>query len=76
MAGYRKICKNDTKEAWDSFHHEHEQINEGIVEGINKQLSPSSSEVQRLIRKHHTWVGWNPTKQKYITLRLRPSPHL
>ena len=47
---------------------EGEQINQEILAAMNKQLSVSSDEVQALIRRHHAWVGWNPTREKYIGL--------
>lgn len=68
MQEYRKIYKKYTQEDWERFQRDGEQINNELVEAINKQLKPSATEVQRLIRRHHAWVGWNPTKEKYIGL--------
>jgi len=68
MDGYRNIYKKYTKEDWERFMREGEQMNQEIVTAMKKQLSASSAEVQAIVRRHHTWVVWKPTREKYIGL--------
>jgi hypothetical protein len=39
-----------------------------LISAMNKKLKPSSDEVQAIMRRHHSWVGWNPTKEGYVGL--------
>jgi len=41
-----------------------------LVAALEKRLSPSSREVQDLMRRHYTWLelSWAPTKESYIGL--------
>lgn len=55
----------------DKFMEEGKEINHALISAINKGLKPSSQEVQAVMRRHHTWVGWNPTKEGYIALSER-----
>lgn len=52
----------------DKFMQEGKEINDALISAINEGLKPSSQEVQAIIRRHHAWVGWNPTKDGYIGL--------
>jgi DNA-binding transcriptional MerR regulator len=68
MKKYREIYKNYTKEDWDRFKEEGENIHDALVQAMKQKLNPDSKEVQHLIRRHHAWVGWNPTREKYTGL--------
>ena len=44
---------------------------------LQKRLTPSSNEVQALVRRHYAWVKrtWTPTRESYIGLsQLYQSP--
>ncbi|WP_347252455.1 MerR family transcriptional regulator [Legionella sp.] len=67
-------CKEKTKK-WSEedradFLKEGEEINKAFVTAIQKQLRPSSKEVQALVRRHYAWIerSWMPTKESYIGL--------
>ena len=68
MNGYLKKKKHYTQKDHDIFIKEGEEINQALISAINKNLKPTSEEVQAIMRRHHAWVGWNPTKEKYIGL--------
>ena len=68
MDQYRKNAETFTKEDKAKFIQEGKDINEAVIAAIKKGLEPSSKEVQALIKRHHRWVGWNPSKEKYIGL--------
>ncbi|TIE17075.1 MerR family transcriptional regulator, partial [Legionella pneumophila] len=71
MNNYKKKINKWTQEDKEKFIQEGKEINEALILAINKKLNPSSPEVQAIIGKHHTWVGWNPTKEGYIGLSQR-----
>ncbi|CZL28374.1 MerR family transcriptional regulator [Legionella pneumophila] len=71
MNNYKKKINKWTQEDKDKFIQEGKEINQALILAINKKLNPSSPEVQAIIGKHHTWVGWNPTKEGYIGLSQR-----
>ena len=52
----KKKFKSWKKEDWDNFKHESEEIHKALVAAINKNLKPSSEEVQELIGKHYAWI--------------------
>ncbi len=62
--------KNWKKEQWIENKREADGVYADLVSAINNQLSPSSPEVQKLIKKHYqmTTNFWTPTKQSYIGL--------
>ena len=68
MDQYKAKTKNWSLKDKDAFIQEGKDINEALISTINKKLKSSSEEVQAIIRRHHAWVGWNPTKEKYIGL--------
>lgn len=68
MDEYKEKTKNWSQKDKDVFIQEGKDINEALISAINKRLKASSKEVQAIIRRHHAWVGWNPTKEKYIGL--------
>lgn len=59
--------KNWKKEEWIKVKQEGDRIHEQLVSAINRSLSPSSPEVQQLIREHYqlTKLFWTPTKETY-----------
>lgn len=62
--------KNWTKEQWMENKREADKIHAELVEAINHHLSPSSAEVQKIIKKHYqmTKIFWTPTRETYIGL--------
>ena len=75
MDQYKKKIKHWSQKDKDAFLQEGKAINEALISAINKKLKPSSKEVQDIIRRHHAWVGWNPSRGKYIELsRLYQTP--
>lgn len=62
--------KDWTKEQWLENKREGDKIHAELVEAINNHLSPSSSEVQKIIKKHYqmTKIFWTPTRDTYIGL--------
>lgn len=64
----REKTKQWTQKDKDAFLQEGKDINQDLIAMMNKQFAPSSKEVQAIIRRHHAWVGWNPTREKYIGL--------
>jgi hypothetical protein len=69
--------KNWTKEQWMENKREGDQLHTALVEAIKKHLSPSSSEVQKLIKKHYqmTTIFWTPTRETYIGLSQLYASH-
>lgn len=51
-----------------AFIQQGKDINAALITAIHKGLPPSSEDVQAIIKRHHVWVGWRPTKEKYIAL--------
>lgn len=71
----KEKSKKFTKEDEARFMKEGKDINLALIAAIEKKLKPSSPEVQAIMRRHHAWVGWNPTREKYIGLsQLYQSP--
>ncbi|MBA2651971.1 MAG: MerR family transcriptional regulator [Tatlockia sp.] len=67
-------CKEKTKQ-WSEeekadFLSEGEEINKAFVRAIQKNLRPSSKEVQALVRRHYEWIkrSWTPNRESYIGL--------
>lgn len=62
--------KDWKKDNWEKFQKEGDDINKALVAALKAKLSPDSSEVQQLIRRHHAWVKnfWIPTRESYIGL--------
>ena len=54
----------------NAYIQEGEQIMGVLVTALENKLSPSSREVQDLMRRHYTWLelSWTPTKESYIGL--------
>lgn len=69
--------KNWTKEQWLENKRQGDQIHAELVEAINKNLSPSSPEVQKIIKKHYqmTKLFWTPTRESYIGLSQLYASH-
>lgn len=75
MDEFKQKTKHWSEKDKDAFIREGKEINDALIAALTKQLKPSSKEVQAIIRKHHAWVGWSPTKEKYIELsRLYLTP--
>jgi len=68
MDKYKEQTKKWSQKDKDKFIQEGKDINQALISAINKKLKPSSEEVQAIMRRHHAWVGWNPTQEKYIAL--------
>lgn len=68
MDGYKEKINQWTQKDKDNFVQEGQDINEALILAINKKFKPSSQEVQSIIKRHHAWVGWNPTYEGYIAL--------
>lgn len=66
-----KYKKKFTDADKEKFLQEGKKVNDDLILAINKGLLPSSTEVQTIMRRHHAWVGWNPTKEGYIGLSER-----
>jgi len=65
---YKKLNKEQKEELQKKFIADGKQINFDLIRAIDTKLLPSSEEVQKIMRRHHAWVGWNPTREKYIGL--------
>ena len=59
--------KNWTKTDWDKSRAAFDAICTALAERIEKQDSPNSPEVQKLVRQHYQWLKqfWTPTKESY-----------
>ncbi|VVC75734.1 HTH-type transcriptional activator mta [Aquicella siphonis] len=68
MDEYRKKIDKWSQEEKDRFIEEGRLINQDLIHAIENHLRPDSSEVQTIIKKHHGWVGWTPTREGYIGL--------
>lgn len=68
LAKYKEKLTSADK---DKFIQEGKKINEDLISAMNRGLAPSSQEVQDIMRRHHAWVGWNPTKEGYLGLSQR-----
>jgi DNA-binding transcriptional MerR regulator len=68
MDKYKAKISKWTQEDKDHFLEEGKKVNQDLISAIHNKLSPSSHEVQAIIRRHHVWLGWEPTKEKYIGL--------
>ncbi len=71
MDKYKKKMSHWSQDDKNNFLQEGKEINQALIVSIEKGLKPSSQEVQIIIRRHHAWVGWNPTKEGYIGLSQR-----
>ena len=67
-------CK-DMRKDWSEeykadFLREAEDINKAFVAAVEKGLTPSSYEVQTLVRRQYAWITihWTPTKKEYLDL--------
>lgn len=62
--------KDWTKEQWMEAKHAGDKVHTDLVDAINNNLSPSSVEVQKIIKRHYTWTTnfWTPTRETYIGL--------
>lgn len=58
------------KADWERTNKESEEVNKAIASAIDAGLTPGSSEVQALIRRHHAWVKnfWTPNQESYVGL--------
>ena len=54
-----------SKKQWQEIKEEGEAINREMAELMD--LSPESPEVQKLIKRHHTWIEnfWTPNAESY-----------
>lgn len=71
MDEYKGKINKWGKKDKDHFMQEGKAINDALIAAINKKLKPSSDEVQVIMKRHHAWVGWNPTQDGYIGLSER-----
>ena len=65
----KKIKHWNDKEK-NSYIQEGEKIMAALIAALEKKLTPSSPEVQSLMRMHYIWLerSWTPTKESYIGL--------
>lgn len=70
LDGCNKKIKNWSAKEKNAFIQDMEKIMDALIVAIDKKLSPSSDEVQALMRRHYDWVErtWTPTKESYIGL--------
>lgn len=70
IEGCKDKINNWGEGKWIEIKQEADQIHQELVSAINNNLAPSSSEVQKLIKKHYemTKIFWTPTKESYIGL--------
>lgn len=62
--------KNWSDKEKNAFIRDIEEIMDALIVAINNKTLPSADEVQRLMRRHYTWLErtWTPTKERYIGL--------
>lgn len=62
--------KDWTEDEWLANKREADNIHAELVAAIKNHLSPSSPEVQKIIKKHYqmTTLFWTPTRESYIAL--------
>lgn len=62
--------KNWSDKEKNVFINDIENIMNELIIAIEHNSFPSDNEVQRLMRKHYTWLEatWNPTKNRYLDL--------
>jgi DNA-binding transcriptional MerR regulator len=73
-----KKIKNWTDAEKNAFILEGEEIMKALIKALENNLSPSSDEVQTIMRQHYAWLerSWTPTKEKYLGLiDLYETPH-
>jgi len=75
MDEYQENLKKWTQKDKDNFLQEGKDVNDAMVEAVEKNLSPASAEAQNLVRRHYAWLKTNPTgtgswvtKETYIGL--------
>ncbi len=74
---HRKV-KDWTDADKNAFIHEGEAIMKALIEALENKLTPSTEEVQAIMRRHYVWLerSWSPTKEKYLGLiDLYETPH-
>jgi len=66
----KENVKHWKKEQWMEHKKEVDALHGELVSAIKNHLEPSSSEVQKLIKKHYqmTSIFWTPTRESYIGL--------
>ena len=69
--------KNWDEQYWRNIKQEGDLIHQELVSAINSKLSPSSPEVQAIIKKHYLFTKnfWTPTRESYIGLGEMYSSH-
>ena len=62
--------KNWKKEDWEKAKREGEELYKALITKIQKNIDPTASEVQELIRKHYHMIKryYTPTKENYVGL--------
>ena len=67
--GKEKV-KHWSKADWDKYHHDTDCITKEFVLALNDKLTPESTTVQNIVKKHFALVSvfWTPTKSSYIGL--------
>lgn len=73
----KEKTKQWKKEEWLAYKQKMDNLNTELVLAINNQLSPSSKEVQKIIKEHYEMVSlfWTPTRESYIALSQLYSAH-
>ncbi|MFA6916790.1 MAG: MerR family transcriptional regulator [Parachlamydiales bacterium] len=62
--------KHWSKDEWQTMKEEAQTFHKEVVKWMEKNKSPSSSEVQAVIAKHYSWIQqfWTPNRESYIGL--------
>ncbi len=55
---------------WERMKRDGDAIHADLLEAIKQGLKPSSTEVQKIVKRHHEWINkcWTPTKELYADL--------
>jgi DNA-binding transcriptional MerR regulator len=66
----KEAVKNWTKEDWEKFHKEGDEINKALVILIQENFQATDQKVQAIIQRHYNWVKrcWTPTRESYVGL--------
>ena len=71
MDKYKENINKWSQKDKDNFMQEAKAIYDALTVAIENGLTPASAEVQAIMKRHHAWVGWNPTREGYIGLSQR-----
>lgn len=77
MRESKNKTKDWTKDQWLQYKSDGDKINDDLVQAIKNNLSPSSAEVQNIIKMHYQLISkiWTPTRESYIDLSQLYASH-